>query len=489
MKPNKLLSLALITLPFLSAASYQVRAQQPISGSTRAGAPADGSVTFDLSRLLARAAKTRQRGFSLMTESGYANIGVPAFGITLMTAGSLPVLGGGTLGRLTKWTGFTSSNAAIGDSTIYEDKFGKVGIGTDAPTSKLTVEGIIESTGGFKFPDGSVKMSAGVIHDASLKGDGTTSSALGVNVPLILSGTGNPGEIISVTATGSGGQGINVEAGPSGLGMFVRGGKANNDFGGDGIVAMGGEATSNTGGTGISALGGLGNDGDGGLGIRATGGTGTGAGKRGGNGITASAGTGTNGATDGLAGRFLGAVEITGKLTVTSGMKMFHIDHPLDPENKYLNHAAIESSEVLNVYSGNVATNADGSAVVTLPDWFEALNHDFRYQLTVLGTFARAIVAEEIKSNRFVIQTDAPNVKVSWQVTGVRSDPTARKFKFEVEEEKAERERGFYLNPDAYGQPEEKSINWARDPEGMRHLKRRQIEAEQTRQKRQPSQR
>jgi hypothetical protein len=33
-------------------------------------------------------------------------------------------------------------------------------------------------------------------------------------------------------------------------------------------------------------------------------------------------------------------------------------------------------------------------------------NRDFRYQLTVIGEFARAMVSEEIKDNEFVIRTD-----------------------------------------------------------------------------------
>src|SRR5262249_54734723 len=122
---------------------------------------------------------------------------------------------------------------------------------------------------------------------------------------------------------------------------------------------------------------------------------------------------------------------------------------------------------------------ANGYASVGLPDWFEALNRDFRYQLTVVGTFAQAIVARKIKGNRFVINTSAPNVEVSWQVTGVRSDRSTRKFPLDVEEAKTERERGYYLNPDAYGQPEERGIEWARHPETMQKLKQRRIEAEQ----------
>jgi trimeric autotransporter adhesin len=122
----------------------------------------------------------------------------------------------------------------------------------------------------------------------------------------------------------------------------------------------------------------------------------------------------------GYAGNFNGDVNVTG--TLYAGTKDFRIDHPLDPANKYLVHASVESSEMVNVYSGNIATDAQGEATVRLPEWFEALNTDFRYQLTVIGQFAQAIVAREIQDHQFQIRTNVGNVKVSWQVTGARRD-------------------------------------------------------------------
>ena len=111
--------------------------------------------------------------------------------------------------------------------------------------------------------------------------------------------------------------------------------------------------------------------------------------------------------------------------TLSAAAKFFRIDHPLDPEQRFLQHAAIESDRFLTLYSGNVVTDASGQAEVVLPDWFEALNRDFRYQLTVIGSFARAIIGEEIDNGRFLIRTDAPAVKVSWQVTAERRDAWA----------------------------------------------------------------
>jgi hypothetical protein len=150
----------------------------------------------------------------------------------------------------------------------------------------------------------------------------------------------------------------------------------------------------------------------------------------------------------GTAGRFLGNVAVQG--TLTASAKPFRIDHPLDPANKYLNHSSIESPDMMNVYNGSITTDIDGSAVVVLPDYFEALNRDFKYQLTVIGELAQAVVEREIEGNRFTIRTDRPNVKVSWQVTGVRRDPYAEAHRIRVEEEKPDTERGRYLHPELY---------------------------------------
>jgi len=124
----------------------------------------------------------------------------------------------------------------------------------------------------------------------------------------------------------------------------------------------------------------------------------------------------------------------------------------------------------MNIYNGNIVTNEDGEAVVTMPEYFEALNSEFRYQLTVIGTFAQAIVAEKIKGNRFVIKTNSPNVEVSWQITGVRHDAFAKKNRIKVEVEKEESERGLYLHPDVFNQPAERGLEWARNHE-MKKLK------------------
>jgi hypothetical protein len=136
--------------------------------------------------------------------------------------------------------------------------------------------------------------------------------------------------------------------------------------------------------------------------------------------------------------------------TLTKGAGSFKIDHPLDPLNKYLYHSFVESPDMMNIYNGNVVTDKHGLATVILPPYFSALNRDFRYQLTVVGQFAEAIIAQKVADNRFVIRTDKPHVEVSWQVTGIRQDAYANAHRIPVEVDKPEHEQGHYLHPELF---------------------------------------
>lgn len=159
-----------------------------------------------------------------------------------------------------------------------------------------------------------------------------------------------------------------------------------------------------------------------------------------------------------LAGMFFGNVTVAG--TINASWKQFKIDHPLDPENKYLNHSSIESSESKNMYDGKVVLDGNGEAVVQLPDWFEALNKDFRYQLTAIGAPGPNLyIAEEIKDNQFKIAGGKPGMKVCWQVTGNRHDAYAVAHPIVVEELKSPEERGHYIHPAPHGQPETKNLS------------------------------
>lgn len=171
-------------------------------------------------------------------------------------------------------------------------------------------------------------------------------------------------------------------------------------------------------------------------------------------------------AGSGLAGLFVGDVELrsgtvtadtltvsvlncTGSLSKPAGT--FKIDHPLDPANRYLYHSFVESDEMMNIYNGVVTLDERGEAVVLLPEWFEALNRDFRYQLTPIGAAAPNLhVSQEVGNLRFGIAGGAPGLRVSWQVTGVRHDPYAEDHRVKVEVEKPAAERGTFAYPQGY---------------------------------------
>ena len=157
--------------------------------------------------------------------------------------------------------------------------------------------------------------------------------------------------------------------------------------------------------------------------------------------------------TAGYAGYFAGDVHVNGTLTKSAGA--FRIDHPLDPANSYLNHSFVESPDMKDLYDGVVTLDDSGQAWVQLPDWFEALNQDFRYQLTPIGQFAPVFVSQEIQDNRFQIAGGSAGMRVSWLVTGIRHDAYAEAHRIPVEEDKPAGERGTYLYPELYGQPAE----------------------------------
>jgi len=127
--------------------------------------------------------------------------------------------------------------------------------------------------------------------------------------------------------------------------------------------------------------------------------------------------------------------------TFSATVKSFVIDHPLDPQHKLLVHSSVESDEYKNLYDGVVTTGPDGCATITLPDWFDALNENFRYQLTIIdeadrGDMLWARVVKKLVDNRFTIRTSHGGVEVSWQITGTRKDAFARQHPLQVEQDK-----------------------------------------------------
>jgi len=163
-----------------------------------------------------------------------------------------------------------------------------------------------------------------------------------------------------------------------------------------------------------------------------------------------------------------GSIRATGN--IVGGAKLFQTDHPLDPENKYLQHICPESNEPLNIYAGIVMTDRYGKATVTLPEYVGVINKDFRYQFTCMNVFAQAIVSKEFVNNSFEVQTNQPNVKVSWVLYGVRNDNYMKTYPFQAEKNKEPENKGLYLHPQAFGQPLEKSIGYIPQADYMKEI-------------------
>jgi hypothetical protein len=149
--------------------------------------------------------------------------------------------------------------------------------------------------------------------------------------------------------------------------------------------------------------------------------------------------------------------------SATTGTKSFVIDHPLDPENRLLNHFCKEAPEPMNTYSGNIVTDQHGYATVQLPEYFESINKDFRYQLTVLDggdDFVQVKVSKRIQGNHFTLRTSKAGIEVSWQVEGVRNDRWVQQRGFKTEEPKSAAQKGKYLEPSLYGHAPDKGIHF-----------------------------
>ena len=334
---------------------------------------------------------------------------------------------------------------------------GRVGIGTTAPAARLDVRAT-EATGIRGVTTDGSGLGAGVRGEASAGGYGVRGVTSG--------GAGVRGDALAEGGTGV--LGLGGYSGVEGQGDLV---------GGDFTASSTDATATGVTGTGVTGIQGTGSDrGVYGTTSDATGGRGvwghsgqyalygTGASTAGvradstyvgvwGQGATygayavATAGTGlnyglfaTSASTGGYALYAQGDARVTGTLIKAAGS--FRIDHPLHPDTRWLSHSFVESPDMMNVYNGNVVLGKDGTAVVELPDYFEALNRDFRYQLTCIGGAALVYVAREIEDRRFTIAGGHQGLTVSWQVTGVRHDDYAKAHPIVVDAPKTGDEKG-----------------------------------------------
>ena len=372
-------------------------------------------------------------------------------------------------------TGAKIANNTISDSDIDSTKVQKRVSGTCAGATALNQVNSDGTVGCVAVGD-----ITAVTAGTGLSGGGTSGNVtVNVAVPLMLSGAAGLDGIVSATNTSSGGSADAVRGVALGLDSNGVHGIAEN---GSNAFGVSGDAGQGTGVYGYSASG-VGTVGSSTNGTGVVGKSGAGFGVHGmadaagsdgvrgeasgfnGNGVhgIANNGSGAYGvfgaSTSGYAGYFSGKVNVSGMLTKGGGS--FKIDHPLDPANKYLQHSFVESPDMKNIYDGIAILDDDGQAAVELPDWFQALNRDFRYQLTCIGAFAPVYVAEELHDNRFRIAGGSPGQKISWLVTGIRQDAFANAHRIAVEENKPADEVGTYLYPVELGMPASSGVDRA----------------------------
>jgi trimeric autotransporter adhesin len=362
-------------------------------------------------------------------------------------------------------TGLSIGAFKVPNAIFVQDKTGFVGVGTTAPTGAFDTitgnatvpAGIFDNAAGGEI----LSLRSNSIEQVGVRSNGmvqvaTTDASAMVNIAAVsssLAGLSVSGWASTVTDAVNGTDAIHAGGGPApgggggGAGIVAGGGGGDEETsGGPGVVGFGGGPGSG-GGDGGDFQGAGGKDADG-------------------DGIEAGAGDNAGG---GYAGNFQGDINVTG--SVITGGDSLRIDHPLDPANKYLQHASVESSEMKNMYDGMIKLDANGQAEVMLPAWFEAVNGDFRYQLTCVGGFAPVYIAQKIQNNAFRIAGGSPGLEISWQVTGVRHDAYAKANPLVVEKEKRAREQGYYIHPELYGIAAEKGIEWARNPRWMQRAR------------------
>lgn len=299
---------------------------------------------------------------------------------------------------------------------------GRVGIGTTDPGSLLDVEGPARGGGLVRATHTGTGAAAGAFRGIATKSGGFGGWFSGKGGGVWAQGNGTSTQGVFATGTygvRAIGTDIGVRgAGPTGVHAV-----------GQGTDSVGLEADGDQ--YGVHATGFYAVDGSGEIGCYGTGN------QYGLYGLSSATGIFADGNP---AGYFDGDVEVTG--AVTRSASASRIDHPLDPENRWLTHAGVESPDRKSVYDGTVVLDAHGEATVVLPAYVSTLNADFRYQLTCIGGHAPVYVAREIREGRFRIAGGRAGLKVSWQVTGVRRDDYSRAHPVEVETAKSGDERG-----------------------------------------------
>jgi hypothetical protein len=390
-------------------------------------------------------------GYSKITNLSLTPGGTVGYAIGSGGAGGTTGTDSGDAGGDTYFCNTTSNCASIGGTAVQVGAKGGGGGALGNPASGGSGGSSASGVGGVKFSGGNGGGASnsnggggggaggphgngaigGAPSGSGGNGSGGGGGADGGSAGASNSGStgGDGGDNRNGTGGGQGGSSGN----PGGAGTDGGGG------GGGGSGASGGDGsyetiwTSTSGGS--TAGPGSGGGGTKDQGANPTGGTGGGYG--GGGGGSGNSGGAAGNGTQGIivityaiqpATTFTGNVQFSGNLSVTDsiskGSGSFVIDHPLDPKNKLLYHSFVESPDVKNVYDGVAELNENGEATITLPDYFEALNKEFRYLGTPLvDAMPNLHIKKEIKDNKFTIAGGKPYGRIFWQVTGIRHDP------------------------------------------------------------------
>lgn len=424
-----------------------------VAGTGLVGGGSSGSVAIDIANPLSLT--TDAGGTRLLVENSGSN----GVGLEGRASGDFAV---GVFGNATTTSTEGSGTGVLGRS------FSANGVGVlgqnDATTGPAT------GVWGQSAADGGIGVAGYATHAGDANGYsagvyGQSVTALGRGIWGRATGTGGRG-ILGESSTGIGVHGETGAASPGVYGKSFTGpGVSGYSMSGDGVTgnANGGAAgvrgtTYSTNGFGVVGYAsattgssrGVYGQADAAPGVGVHGYSGSGAGV-----------LGTTGGT-GWAGAFVGRVSINGPLSKPLGS--FEIDHPLDPANKLLYHSFVESPDMKNIYDGLVTLDANGEAWVEMPDYFEALNRDFRYQLTALDAPAPSLhVAKRIQDRRFKLAGGVPGQEVSWQVTGTRKDAYAEAHRIQVVVEKTGSDRGKYLYPTEAGKSSAEALRpWMR---------------------------
>lgn len=356
----------------------------------------------------------------------------------------------GNTGGDTYFCNSTSNCASIsGTAVMVGAKGGSAGAGANSGAPSGGAGGAASSAkggvgGGTSNPGAPYAYSGGA---GGSSGSGFAAQGVGGGGAAGANGNGNAGTSLgAVDAASAGGSG---DAGSGGAGAAGGNGfGGSSDIGGNKYVpgvsfsggGGGGARVQDTNHTGAGGAGGLYGGGGGGASGGSHGGSicasctiASGAGAQGI--IFISYTTTSDTVTIARNAKFLSNLDIRGLLSKGSGT--FVIDHPQAPATKLLYHSFVESPDVKNLYDGIITLDKNGEATIKLPDYFEALNKDFRYQFSSLGgAMPNLYVKTEVEGNGFVIGGGTPGGKISWQVTGTRKDPYILAHPIQVEVEK-----------------------------------------------------